>query len=103
MRFRRWRFCSSSSPSRRRREQTVTTEWQPIETAPKDGRTIIILGDALTEHAFVDVAFWDAGEGSYRAGPGWFFLEDLCQMNTARNVHGITHWQPLPSPPTRET
>lgn len=76
--------------------------WQPIESAPKDGRKILICellsGIILkyTEHEgkefpHVCTAYWWKGD-SLNA-PGW-----------AGNVMGTpTHWMPLPDPPKAYT
>lgn len=59
--------------------QVPTSEWQPIETAPKKGRNLILI---LTPSKFPQVAYsntwWMAG----------FSVE--CKP---------THWMPLPEPP----
>lgn len=59
--------------------------WQPIETAPKDGETALLL--------------WDGDEsGPYVGYRGEDFPDD-----GACDVHGIacypTHWRRLPAPP----
>ena len=53
--------------------------WQPIETAPKDG-TEILAWDGI-EHK---IARWDE--------PSGWFLSDWMRCYP-------THWQPLPAPP----
>lgn len=70
-------------------------EWQPIETAPKDGRMVL-----LAESGYVECGFWHDGSECYghRGGAGWFSEEDRHNLLTARNVHP-THWMPLPAPP----
>lgn len=63
-------------------------EWQPIETAPKDGRSFIGYNPFTEAHE----AYWDASAESWvirtwhtgMEGP-WF--------------PGLTHWMPLPEPP----
>jgi len=55
--------------------------WQPIETAPRDGRFILAWGP---EWGTSDVAWF--GEVSDR----WF---------TMSNATGLTHWMPLPEAP----
>lgn len=56
--------------------------WQPIETAPKDGKDILI----ATQYG-VRVGFWDhAREGVWSIWPG-------------RAKATATHWMPLPAPP----
>ena len=54
-------------------------EWQPIETAPKDGSDILVWdGDS------VSLANWFGGE--------WWVLGEFTLDN-------VTHWMPLPPPP----
>jgi hypothetical protein len=69
-------------------------EWQPIETAPKDG-TEILLGNST----WVDLGYWAVnlnGEG----GEGW-----TCEVVQSWGMEEYayckpTHWQPAPEPPT---
>lgn len=61
--------------------------WQPIETAPKDGTSILVAvyeesGDYWGE----DIVAWNPTNGWDSAGYDW----DHSQ---------ITHWMPLPEPP----
>jgi hypothetical protein len=57
-------------------------EWQPIETAPKDGKDILVFGEQLRR-----VAFWDEARGGlWSRWPG-------------REPIRATHWMPLPEPP----
>jgi len=56
------------------------SEWQPIETAPRDG-THILVAD-IDDPAITTVVAWAHGQ--------WKFCTD----------HGrISHWMPLPDPP----
>lgn len=56
--------------------------WQPIETAPKDGREIIVFG------------------GRYEAPAVTQADGDWWRSSTARGLCGLpTHWRPLPPPP----
>lgn len=65
-------------------------EWQPIETAPKDGR---------------DVLLWiPADEESPRKGRWEKLLDDPSRPHRWCVAYGWcedtpTHWMPLPSPP----
>lgn len=63
-----------------RRDSELAPQWQPIETAPKDG-TRILLWDGYMMYT---------GSKGLRTG-GW-------HSNGERVVP--THWQPLPAPPT---
>lgn len=53
-------------------------EWQPIATAPKDGRDVLVFDDgAITIASWFMDLWWDHGE----------------------MVPEPTHWMPLPEPP----
>lgn len=61
-------------------------EWQPIETAPRDGRVIL-------------AGYWrDEGWWSdlYDATPDEFAADD---HGFTRDLAPLTHWMPLPEPP----
>ena len=85
----------------------MTTEWQPIETAPKDGTELLIWAkDVGVRVGYFGTEFNDAPEGS-RPYAGWWSLageispafpawRDLEEV-PARNEP--THWLPLPEPP----
>ena len=67
--------------------------WQPIETAPKDG-TLVILYDPSEEAVCVgvfDFNLWHCAD-EHQPENGEFGLEGF--------ISGLpTHWMPLPSPP----
>jgi hypothetical protein len=61
--------------------------WQPIETAPKDGTTVLLFDPANEEiERGVDVGFFHGGVFE------WLWSRDACNGNP-------THWMPLPAPP----
>lgn len=67
-------------------------EWQPIETAPRDGTVIIVPGGiAYWRH-------WYLRNGTLDRTPGWFTLTG-CDW-PGRPIHWeVQHWMPLPDPP----
>ena len=74
-------------------------DWQPIETAPKDGTTILIAcRNRVTAGDWVEPrVFYVNGEPEYnefdpywQSWDGGFLLE---------GEHVATHWMPLPDPP----
>ena len=86
--------------------------WQPIETAPKDGRAILIFepnghyGSLRTSHMPRDFA----GGVYYRDDPRLLHFDDLRYAvgywrlyggwgNRNCNDVNPTHWMPLPEPP----
>ena len=70
------------------------SEWQPIETAPKDGDQLVYCSD--TNEQFI--AFWSKSIES--DDEAWTFgrfrndVGELCSL-----VCRPTHWMPLPEPP----
>lgn len=66
------------------------SEWQPIETAPKDGTVVIILHGNLMAIAFAD----PENEGVWTLDDGHDY-RPACR----RELTKPTHWMPLPSPP----
>jgi len=66
-------------------------EWQPIETAPKDGRSIIIAINIATDEFGPRIAC-----GSWqRLAETWF---GTCGSSLV--IYNPTHWMPLPAAPT---
>jgi hypothetical protein len=61
------------------------SEWQPIETAPKDGTWILVFEN---HEKPLDTVMWNHFYGLWRNG---------------YNDHASypTHWQPLPEPPVQ--
>lgn len=57
------------------------TRWQPIETAPKDGTSVL-----LWWNGSMFVGAWGTGEEN----KGWYSGEDYVPA---------TNWMPLPNPP----
>jgi hypothetical protein len=75
------------------------SEWQPIETAPKDGTEVL-----LAVGGIVDTGNWQAEspvglESGVIVDPvlpeGWYGLRGLCPWDGVQP----THWMPLPEPP----
>lgn len=77
------------------------SEWQPIETAPKDGTRVLVYGTyqwedyldrqqtgAVTAY-YIAADFWDDED------IGWV----LISTNPYRDRAQPTHWMPLPEPP----
>lgn len=88
-------------------------DWQPIETAPKDGSEIllyredcgVILGRWIACCEFVSNGdpsnqFCDAGDDDGWEEPDWFGA-DFIDGYRISNDGVPTHWMPLPSPPEK--
>jgi len=62
-------------------------EWQPIETAPKDGRRILVYRPGKHKYSTVDIDFWQVNRAPLNC---WWHSPSDGQP---------THWMPLPEPP----
>lgn len=66
--------------------------WQPIETAPKDGRNVLLYADGVREYARYVVGHW----GKALLTPAqWFDYAGTKPLGLTP-----THWRPLPTPPS---
>lgn len=84
-----------------RESERALVGWQPIETAPKDGKWVLLFGllDVLEdrkqlycglEHPCLTAGYWDGIDGAWSPVGGTWEGPWI----------KATHWQPLPSPPT---
>lgn len=82
----------AAAAERERDELRAAQQWQPIETAPRDGSEILIIaGTAYSPKARVG---WWVGSGfAFLSRPDEFWSVGVKIMLEA------THWQPLPAPP----
>lgn len=71
-------------------------DWQPIETAPKDGESVLLYfpDGAPWNEGNIGIGFW-AGDGS----DNWYASECDSHNMTADGQRNPTHWMPLPVPP----
>ena len=69
----------------------TTSEWLPIDTAPKDGDKVLLFS-TVSDAEYIDIAYWD--------GRNWIVV------GSGTKADGIggksTHWMPLPQPPAQE-
>ena len=78
-------------------------DWQPIETAPKDGSWIAVC--KAGEHDSIECGYYKPFEiDAYEpAGDGLFRKVrqsvPWCDWGPINNFHRATHWMPLPAPP----
>ena len=97
--------------------EVVMAEWQPIETAPKDGRAILIY-EPSGHYGRLSNEDWDFNEhgigtqiarrfDDYRFAIGYWRINRRPDSNEEyggwgnRNCADVnpTHWMPLPDPP----
>ena len=70
-------------------------DWQPIETAPKDGTRILIVNPA--ENDSVCIAWWD--DDRYAKNPRPYWTSDSYTGRRAERASQPTLWQPVPPLP----
>jgi hypothetical protein len=70
-------------------EEYKQSQWQPIETAPKDGTEVL-----LYEKGSINIGCYDWCEFENGSFKHWTGLSD--------SLENPTHWQPLPTPPQEQ-
>lgn len=77
-------------------------QWQPIETAPKDG-THVLVGTFPAQPGQVTIAtahwFDSRAYGAKSGGAGWALSVNFDGDHSDHGVQAPTHWMPLPAPP----
>lgn len=83
-------------------------EWQPIETAPKDGAVALYYGKRMLFNMNHEpISLGVVRDLAERVEVGFCEDGDICEANTGHSVfedHNYpdnvpTHWMPLPEPP----
>ena len=74
----------------------MSTEWQPIETAPKDGTELLLYcgdrwGGIIVGH-YGDLLLLNDATDEWETETCWQSGLDKCR---------VTHWIPLPKPPAQ--
>ena len=73
--------------------------WQPIETEPKDGESVLIWKpDERMVGEYMMAAYWDDRQGGY-VPVGGFHKQGYYSETAGRDQGYPTHWMPLPKPP----
>lgn len=69
------------------RLQALIPQWQPIETAPKDGTEVLVTN---AQSGAASVVLWNDGDPMV----GWMSLD-----GPIYDMYFFSHWMPLPEPP----
>jgi hypothetical protein len=89
--------------------RAAVTEWQPIDTAPRDGTTVIVGWDSATVW-IVRAAWWRSKEDIEQMAMGGCLDADDADIGWWSYIHSVTqemlddyraptHWLPMPPPP----
>ena len=77
------------------------SEWQPIETAPKDGTPFFGWEEPQRGNQWPVVIMWseydDEGKDEIGEEGFWLYCEEL--LADVAGEAEPTHWMPLPNPP----
>ena len=73
----------------------IAPQWQPIETAPKDGTPVIVY-PPLWRDVTISMACFDMDRGAVYSRPFWRHLDADSAMSRDNQP---THWMPMPEPP----
>lgn len=74
--------------------------WQPIETAPKDFTPVLLWWNAPIGRPSVVLARWCCRTHVHLSRPHACPTEPDCAMGWDSYAGEMTHWMPLPDPPT---
>lgn len=83
------------------------SKWKPIETAPKDGREVIVGVDVATawivrSAAYSDGEHWQmVGAKSREDDRGWWSYENSVSQEKLDGIYEPTHWLCDTDPPGR--
>ena len=91
-----WKACADELEAALAGAGRQQAEWQPIDTAPKDGTRVLVVvtGDVFIAHWSDEAAFERC-----ETKPGWQIFASDGDCWYAWAVDDATHWMPLPSGP----
>jgi len=79
-------------------------EWQPIETAPKDGTDILVMYIHISTQCVFN-AFWikhEEGLNEPEDEGWWSYVWSEVGRTLLTDKQTPTYWMPLPQPPEKE-
>lgn len=81
-----------------------SNEWQPIESAPKNGLVLLLFEKNKQCVGHWDWYYADGGRGyESRYGEHGAWIEPVSGERVMLHYDPPTHWQPLPPPPIKES
>lgn len=81
------------------------TQWRPIESAPREGSVLLLLGESIPDMPDIRVGGFISGKDCIELGEyaceetgGWLVWNTESDWFVAE-IDDPTHWMPLPNPP----
>lgn len=95
-----WQARAAVSAANSLAQRQPLTEWQPIETAPKDG-TLLLLWEQYESEPFI--GSWYAFRSEWEASRTHYDTDGNAYVIDRVYSPGVTHWMPLPAAPAATT
>ena len=73
--------------------------WQPIDTAPKDGTSVLVYPPTWNGRSAA-IAKWESDKYAKKPRPFWRRDDDMGRVTISRE-RSPTHWMPLPLSPDK--
>jgi len=80
--------------------QAAPQGWMPIETAPKDGTTVLVFPASWSNYT-ASMARWNRDEHAKKPRPYWERSDCFSKVTLSREKPP-THWMPLPATPPKD-
>lgn len=94
-----WKVCWEIAQKAALASQTVP-EWQPIDTAPRDGTQVIV----WTIHDDIELSAWyEIPQYSFEPADGGLFKRVKTDAIEGWNSNTPKYWMPLPATPAAES
>jgi hypothetical protein len=87
---------AEAQPDQRMEREGEMIEWQPIETAPKDGEDVLVLLNMATVPV-VHIARWETGEDADWPQGWWSYPLHSVTQELLDGYRSPVAWMPLPS------
>ena len=82
------------------RVEQAANGWRPIETAPKDGREVIVGVDIASVWITRGAFYVAPGERDTPDSVGWWSYKHSVTQQKLEGIYEPTHWLPMPETPS---
>lgn len=85
-------------PAERKGNAEPSASWRTIDSAPRDGSTVLLLIDGVAHEGVYDGPSDGALYSGRPSAYNWFSSASCSTYSD----HFVTHWMPLPEPPAND-